>query len=112
MYLGANRFSPGIVTVDELVSEIESDIDAAKNKYNGKWIQITGEVLNYYSVAGMTGYYLHGDRGDEGLRIICWVDDEGTIGFVLHDTLTFVGQVREITTANATEIGDCEIITD
>ena len=114
MYLGANRSSPGVVTVEELIAEIETDIDAAKIKYNEKWIQITGEVVDSYSAAGMTGYFLCGERGGSSLRIICWVDGDSPFGLSLGRglTLTFVGQVREITIANATEIGDCEIVSD
>ena len=107
--LGTNS-NPGKITITDLVSEINEDIDNAKDKYNEKWVEITGEVKNAYTVAGMTGYYLYGDRGDAGLRIICWVDGDIYSGSVVGKTFTFIGQVREITTFNATEIGDCRII--
>ena len=102
-----------VVTVEELVKDIESDIDAAKEKYNGKTIQITGKVLSAYNVAGMTSFYLYGTKGGSSLRIICWVNYEVLKPFdYTGETHTFIGQVREITTVNATEIGDCWIISD
>ena len=113
MYLGVTKSNPGIVTVDELVKEIKSDIDGAKEKYNGKWVQITGKVLSAHNVAGMTSFYLYGEKGGSGLRIVCWVNEEVLKPFdYTGETHTFIGQVREITTVNATEIGDCEIVAD
>ena len=110
--LGYTSLNPGIVSVSEFVSDINSNIDSAKEEYNGKWIQITGEIKNFYTSAGMTAYYLYGDRGDSGLRIVCWCDGELTDGFILGQTRTFVGKVREVTTVNATEIGDCKLISE
>lgn len=102
--------NPGEITVSELVAEISADIDAAKDKYNGKWIKITGKVTQVVDGGIMTGYYLYGKRGDSGLRIVCWRDGDIYKGAMVGNTFTFVGQVREITTFNATEIGDCTII--
>lgn len=107
------KTNPGEVTVTELVAEINKDIDAAKSKYNDKWIKITGKVLSADNVAGMTKFYLYGEFGDSGLRIICWVNDEILKPFeYTGETHTFIGQVREITVVNATEIGDCTIVED
>ena len=107
------KTKPGEVTVSELVAEINSNIDAAKNKYNGKWIKITGKVLSAENVAGMTRFYLHGEYGSSGLKIVCWVNDQVLKPFeYTGETHTFVGQVREITVVNATEIGDCTIVED
>ena len=56
---------------------------------------------------------MYGESGDSGLRIICWVKEEVLKPFDYKGEIhTFLGQVREITTVNATEIGDCEIISD
>ena len=105
------KSNPAEVTVSELVAEINADKDAAKSKYNGKWIKITGKVLSANNVAGMTRFYLYGEHGDSGLRIVCWVNKEVLKPFdYTGETHTFIGQVREITTVNATEIGDCTII--
>lgn len=112
MYLGFRKTEPGIVTIAEFVADINEDIEAAKTKYNGKWIQITGEVNQAVDGGIMTGYYLYGERGDSGLRVVCWVDGGIHSGSVVGNTYTFLGQVREITTFNATEIGDCTIIED
>ena len=103
--------NPGKVTVEQLVSEINSNKDAAKAKYNEKWIEITGKVLDADNVAGMTRFYLYGEHGGSGLRIVCWVNKDMLKPFEYQGEVhTFLGQVREITTVNATEIGDCQII--
>lgn len=110
--LGADREHPFVLTADELAAEINADIDAAKAKYNGKWVKITGTVTDYsrYSADDLSGYYLYGNYGVEGLRIVCW-QNKGAWkqNEKIGDVCTCVGQVREITTFNATEIGDCEI---
>lgn len=107
------KANPGEVTVSELVAEINTNIDAAKSKYNGKWIKITGKVLDAGNVAGMTKFYLYGEYAGSGLKIICWVNKEVLKPFdYTGETHTFIGQVREITIMNATEIGDCTIVTD
>jgi hypothetical protein len=104
---------PGKVTVEQLVSEINSNKDAAQAKYNEQWIEITGKVLDADNVAGMTRFYLYGEHGGSGLRICCWVDEDMVKPFEYEGEVhTFLGQVREITTFNATEIGDCQIISD
>ena len=103
--------NPGKVTVSGLAAEIKSDIAAAGKKYDGKWIEITGKVKSVHDVGGMSAYYLYGVRGKEGLRIVCWCD--GSVmnaSEVVGKTLTFLGQMREVTTFNTTDIGDCQII--
>ena len=103
--------NPGKVTIEELVSEIKSNKDAAKAKYNEQWIEITGKVLDADNVAGMTRFYLYGEHGGSSLRICCWVNEDMLKPFEYQGEVhTFLGQVREITTVNATEIGDCTII--
>lgn len=105
--------NPCKITVEQLVSEINTNIDTAKSKYNDQWIEITGKVLDASNVAGMARFCLYGKFGDPGLRIVCWVNDEVSTPFNYQgDTVTFLGQVREITTVNATEIGDCKIISE
>lgn len=108
---GSTMSKPYILTAQELVAEINSNTDAAKTKYNGKWVQITGKVLSANNVSGMTSFYLHGERGGSGLRIVCWVNEEVLKPFDYRgETHTFIGQLREVSTANSTEIGNCEII--
>ena len=108
---GSSRSAPIVVTVSQFANEIKTNVDAAKTKYNGKWLQITGKVLSAHNVAGMTSFYLHGERGGSGLRIVCWVNKEVLKPFDYRGEVhTFIGQVREVTTVNATEIGNCEII--
>ena len=103
--------NPGEVTVSELVAEMNSDIDAAKKKYNGKWIKITGKVLRANDVLGMTRFQLYGDNRDSGLRIVCWVENGVLKPFdYVGETHTFLGSVIEITTVNSTEIEFCTII--
>lgn len=103
--------NPCKITVEQLVSEIEADKDTAKVKYNEQWVEITGKVLDASNVAGMSRFYLYGNVDDSGLRIVCWVKEEVLKPFDYDgETHTFIGQIREITTVNATEIGDCEII--
>lgn len=111
MVPGDSRSNPVVVTVSQLANEINSNTDAAKTKYNGKWVQISGKVLSAHNVAGMTSFYLHGEKGGSGLRIVCWVNKEVLKTFDYRgETHTFIGQVREVSTANSTEIGNCEII--
>ena len=58
-------------------------------------------------------YFGYGEKGGSGLRIVCWVNEKVLKPFdYTGETHTFIGQVREITTVNATEIGDCEIVAD
>lgn len=126
--LGTDKEHPYILTAEQLASEIEQDIDAAKEKYNDKWVQITGEITDMSDfgrkVDGqsatttdngwtMCGYYIYGQRsttGYTGLRIICWCNDVPYSEDPMGDTCTFLGQLREVTTVNATEIGDCIIL--
>lgn len=108
---GSGRSNPIVVTVSQLVNEINSNTDAAKTKYNGKWVQITGKVLSAHNVAGMTSFYLYGEKGVAGLKVVCWVNKEVLKPFDYKgETHNFIGQVREVSTANSTEIGNCEII--
>jgi len=108
---GDSRTNPIVVTVSQFANEINSNTDTTKTKYNGKWVQITGKVLSAHNVAGMTSFYLHGEKGGSGLRIVCWVNKEVLKPFDYRgETHTFIGQVREVSTANSTEIGNCEII--
>lgn len=99
-----------VISADTLISEINSDIDAAKEKYNGKTIEITGEITYISESAGMTGYYLCGERGGEGLKITCWVYEEKDPSISIGDTITFSGTMREVTLVNNTEIGECTIV--
>lgn len=98
-----------IVTVEELVKEIDSDIEAAKEKYNGKWIEITGTITYISGEGEFVGYYLYGERGKDGLKITCWVEGEESNLLKVGDEVTFIGAVREITIVNNTEIGLCAV---
>lgn len=105
--------NPGKVTIEQLVSEINANIDAAKAKYNGQWIEITGKVLDADNVAGMTRFCIYENTGVDNFRIVCWINEEVLKPFDYQgDTVVFLGQMREITTFNATEIGDCQIISE
>ena len=106
------KSNPFVLTSDELAAEINADITAAKEKYNNKWVQITGEISDTSDGGVCYGYYIYGKRGGSGLRIVCWCDDGPYSGSVIGDMQTFLGQLREVTTVNATEIGDCKIIKD
>jgi hypothetical protein len=109
---GESEEYPLIITADQLVNEINTDIKAAKEKYNGKWIQITGTVtyVSEYSIGGgLYGYYLYGKFADEGLKITCWMDDSKKRAYV-GETKTFLGIMREVTTVNNTEITKCKIV--
>lgn len=111
--LGESRDNPFILTADELADEISEDIDAAKEKYNDKWVMITGTIQDTSDGGVMYGYYLYGKRsttGYRGLSIMCWCDDGPYSGSVIGDTQTFLGKLREITTVNVTEIAECERI--
>ena len=109
--VGSAKEHPYVLTISDLVTEIETNIDVAKYKYNEQWVEITGKVLDADNVAGMTRFYLYGEFGGSGLRIVCWVNEEVLKPFDYQgDTVTFLGQMREITIVNATEIGDCQII--
>lgn len=112
--LGDSKENPIKITADELVAEINTDIDNAKERFNGKWVQITGTITDTSIYQGdIFGYYVYGKNsttGYTGLRILCWCDGGPYSGSVLGDTQTFVGKVLEITTVNATEIVDCEIV--
>jgi hypothetical protein len=108
---GNSRSNPIVVTSSQFANEIKSNTDAAKTKYNGKWVQITGKVLSAHNVAGMTSFYLYGEKGGPGLKVVCWVNEEVLKPFDYKgETHTFIGQVREVSTANSTEIGNCEMI--
>lgn len=108
---GSSRSNPLVVTVSQFAKEINSNTDAAKMKYNGKWVRVTGKVLSAHNVAGMTNFYLYGKKGDSGLKIVCWINEEVLKPFDYRgETHAFIGQVREVSTVNSTEISDCEII--
>lgn len=111
--VGSDRNRPYVITADELAQEIDTDIDAAKKKYNGKWVKITGVVTDYsrYSSDDLSGYYLYGNYGKDGLKIVCW-QNKGAFkqNEKIGDACTCIGQVREISTVNSTEIGNCEIV--
>ena len=101
-----------VISIEELVDEINADINAAKLKYNDTRIEITGSVTFISESAGMTGFYLYGTRGGEGLNITCWVYDDSeqdTSHISVGDKITFIGTLREVTTFNNTEIGECII---
>ena len=97
------------ISVSELVSEINKDKAAAGEKYNGQWIEITGTITYISESAGVTGYYIWGERGASGLNITCWVDKVDDTDLSVGDTVTFIGAMREVSTFNNTEVGLCVI---
>ncbi len=106
---GLSEKYPLIVSVEQLVQEINADIQSASERYNGKWVQITGTV-SYVSDGGdMYGYYLYGIRGAEGLKITCWIETENK-KFSVGDKKTFLGKMREVSLLNNTEIADCKVV--
>lgn len=110
---GDSKDNPIVVTVEEFVNEINNDVDAAKLKYNEKWIKITGQVTDYsrYNSDSLSGFYLYGNYGDDKLKVVCWQNKGELKPFEkVGDTCTCTGIVREVTTVNATEIGDCVIV--
>ncbi len=109
---GVIKSNPIIVTVDEFAKEINTNISKAKEKYNGKYIKITGNITQIVDGGIMTGYYIYGKRGDSGLRVICWQDGDQQKGVIQGKSYTFLGKIQEITKVNATEISECTIITN
>ena len=101
---------PIVVTVDEFANDINTDISLAKDRYDGKYIRITGEIKQIVDGGIMTGYYLYGNRGDDGLRVVCWKDGDPQKDVLEGKPYTFLGVIREITTTNATEIAECVIV--
>ena len=107
---GTSAENPIVITAEDLAVEIESDIDEAKVKFNGKWVKITGVITDTSDGGVVYGYYLYGKKatsGYNGLRIMCWCEDGPYSGSVLGDTQTFLGQILEVTNVNVTEIVDC-----
>lgn len=110
---GSSSKYPLVVTVEAFVNDIRNNIDAAKEKYNGKWVEITGRVTDYsrYNGSSLSGYYLYGGYAKEGLKIVCWQNKEDSTQFTKVGRMcTCTGIVREVTTANATEIANCQIV--
>ena len=108
---GSSLSYPIVLNISTLVADINADIESAKEKYNGQALQITGTITFISDSAGMTGYYLYGTRGGEGLKVTCWVDDRDNKSLSVGQTVTFLGYMREVTIMNNTEIGDCTIVT-
>ena len=93
----------------ELAAEINSNKEKSGQKYNGQQIEITGTISDISDGGTMMGYYVHGKRGDSGLRIICWVDKTADPDLGIGDNVVFEGILREVSTVNATEIAFCKI---
>ena len=111
--LGLDKAYPIVVTPEQLAAEIIDNSAEAAKKYNGKWVKIKGKITDVTDGGTMWGYYLYGKKvatGYEGLRIICWKDGDIYAGAMKGSTYTFLGCLREISTINATEIANCEII--
>lgn len=106
---GNTSKKPIVVTINKFVNEIVEDIEAAKEKYNGKWIQITGTVKDISDAGDMIGYYIYGAKGVPGLKITCWVYNEKLVANIDQE-VTFKGIVREVSTVNNTEIGECTLV--
>lgn len=97
------------VSASDFAKEIKKNKSSAAKKYNGKCIEITGEITDISKHSSMTGYYVCGKRGGSGLKVTCWVDAKNDTELSVGNTATFQGIVREVTTANNTEIGECII---
>ncbi len=106
---GESEKYPLVITVEQLVNEINKDIQVAADKYNGKWVQITGKVTHISDGGDMYGYYLYGEKGNSGLKITCWVTETKKSTSV-GQTKTFLGVMQEVTTVNNTEITKCTIV--
>lgn len=108
---GESRETAYVLTVDEFVKEIKKNKKAAAEKYNGKYVELTGKITDI-SVIGdsITGYYVYGKRLGKGLNITCWVYDSISLDLFTGKKATFQGIVREITTVHNTELGECVII--
>ena len=109
---GVIKSNPIVVSVDDIAHDINADIDAAKERYNEKYVKITGRINQIVDGGNMTGYYIYGKRGDDGLRIVCWQNGDPQKGVTEGKTFTFLGKMREVTTVNVTEIAECVIITN
>lgn len=108
---GETREMAYVLTVNEFVKEIMKNKEAAAKKYNGKYVELTGKITDISTVGKkLTGYYVNGKKGGSGLKITCWVSDSISLSLFTGSKATFRGIVREITTVNNTEIGECEII--
>ena len=110
---GSSSKYPFVVTVEEFANDIRANIDAAKDKYNGKWVEITGRVTDYsrYNGSSLSGYYLYGEYAKEGLKIVCWQNKEDSTQFTKVGRMcNCTGIVREVSTFNATEIVDCQMV--
>ena len=108
---GENWRNPIIVTVEEFANEIKADISAASDKYNGKWIQITGRVTDYsrYNSSSLSGYYLYGKYAQEGLRVVCWQNKKAEQQFLYVGRMCVcIGKVSELS-ISTTELVNCDI---
>lgn len=66
--LGVNKEHPFVITASQFAEEINTDIDAAKEKYNGKWVKITGEITDTSDGGVAYGYYIYGQSTITGYR--------------------------------------------
>ena len=110
---GISSKYPLVVTVEAFANEIYADINAAGDKYNGKWVEITGRVTDYsrYNGSSLSGYYLYGGYAKDGLKIVCWQNKGDDTQFTkVGRVCTCIGLVREVSTFNATEIANCQIV--
>jgi hypothetical protein len=66
---------PPFVTATQLTKECASDIKAAHAKYNEKWVNLEGEILNTNPPAGND--MIVRLKGEEGYTINCAIDKRG-----------------------------------
>ncbi len=109
---GFIKDNPIVIAADTLVEEIKTDINAAKAKYDGKYIKVTAEIKQAVSGGTITKYYIYGKQEDTGLRIVCWQEGAPQENIREGRTYSFLGRIRGISEENVTEITECEIQLD
>ncbi len=110
--IGSDKYHPYILTVEEFSNELLTDFQAASEKYDGKWVKITGRVLDTSDAGTMYCYYIYGEEittGYRGMRIICWCDDGPYSGSDMGSMRTFLGFVSIESSSDPIYVGGCEI---
>jgi hypothetical protein len=74
---GSSKYSPYVMWVDDFIKEIETDFNAAKAKYDGKWVSLIGVVKEEITGGSVCGYSLGplSEELDNGMRFVFWCAD-------------------------------------
>lgn len=110
--IGSDKYHPYILTVEEFSNELLTDFQEASEKYNKKWVKITGKVLDTSDAGTMYNYYIYGEQittGYNGMRIICWCNEGPYSGSDIGNLRTFLGFVKISSSTDPIYIGGCEI---